>query len=85
MPFLGGKLPSNASKERSGTHAELMHRAKRLDKAADKILQLHQAQDVGGQSPASLDAKRQARVDELRHEAQITRNFVAPQRAASQR
>ncbi|MCZ8073130.1 MAG: transposase, partial [Paucibacter sp.] len=33
-----GKLPSNASKERSGTHEELSHRAERLDKAADKIL-----------------------------------------------
>ena len=31
------KLPSNASKERSGTHEELRHRAARLDKAADKI------------------------------------------------
>jgi transposase len=41
----GVKLPSNASKERSGTHAELRHRADRLDKAADKILALHQAQD----------------------------------------
>ena len=36
----GVKLPSNASKERSGTHEELRHRAKRLDQAADKILAL---------------------------------------------
>ncbi len=36
----GVKLPSNASKERSGTHEELHHRAKRLDQAADKILAL---------------------------------------------
>jgi len=73
----GVKLPSNASKERSGTHAELTHRAERLDKAADKILQLHQAQDTGGENPASLEAKRLARVDELRREAQATRDFVA--------
>jgi len=33
----GVKLPSNASKERSGTHAELRHRAERLDKAADVV------------------------------------------------
>ena len=38
----GVKLPSNASKERSGTHGELRHRADRLDKAAVKILALHQ-------------------------------------------
>ena len=36
----GVKLPSNASKERSGTHEALRHRAKRLDQAADKILAL---------------------------------------------
>ena len=44
----GVKLPSNASKERSGTHEELRHRADRLDKAADKIMALHQAQDKQG-------------------------------------
>lgn len=32
----GVKLPSNASKERSGTHAQLLHRADRLEKAALK-------------------------------------------------
>jgi len=73
----GVKLPSNASKERSGTHEELKHRASRLDKAADKILELHQAQDAGGDSAQALDAKRQARIDELRREAQATRAFVA--------
>jgi len=54
----GVKLPSNASKERSGTHEELKHRAHRLDKAADKILELHQAQDAGGDSAQAQDAKR---------------------------
>ena len=39
----GVKLPANASKERSGTHAELAHRADRLDQAAAKIVALHQA------------------------------------------
>ena len=72
----GVKLPSNASKERSGTHEELRHRADRLDKAADKILALHQAQDkAGAQEP--LEAKRQARVEALREEAARTRAFVA--------
>ena len=63
----GVKLPSNASKERSGTHEELSHRAERLDKAADKILTLHQAQDKAGTQEA-LDAKRQARIDALRQD-----------------
>ena len=53
------KLPSNASKERSVTHAELRHRADRFDKAADKILALHQTQNKQGATEA-LESKRQA-------------------------
>jgi len=71
----GVKLPSNASKERSGTHEELRHRARRLDKAADKIVSLHQAQDKDDHQ-ASPQAHRQARVDALRKEAARTREFV---------
>lgn len=72
----GVKLPSNASKERSGTHEELCHRADRLERAADKILALHQAQDKTGSQEAP-EAKRQARIDALRKEASRTREFVA--------
>ncbi len=73
----GVKLPANASKERSGTHAELLHRAQRLDKAADKIIALHQSQDRHGEQGRDLDARRQARIEELRREARATRDFVA--------
>lgn len=78
----GVKLPANASKERSGTHEELRHRARRLDKAAARIIHLHQSQDTTG-GEGSLHEQRQARVDALRREAQRTREFVAtsPQRA----
>lgn len=70
----GVKLPGNASKERSGTHAELAHRADRLERAAAKIVALHQAQDEHG---APLHSQRRARIDELRREAQATRDFIA--------
>ena len=72
----GVKLPSNASKERSGTHEELRHRADRLDNAASKILSLHQAQDKQGADDA-LEPKRQTRMDALRKEAARTREFLA--------
>ena len=72
----GVKLPSNASKERSGTFDELRHRAKRLDQAADKIIALHQAQDKQGSEEAP-EPKRQARIDALREEAARTREFLA--------
>ena len=74
----GVKLPSKASKERSGTHDELRHRARRLEQAADKIVHLHQCQDNSTQDGA-LDAKRQAQVQALRKEAARTREFVATQ------
>lgn len=75
----GVKLPANASKERSGTHAELLHRARRLEKAAEKIVSLHQAQDcrTGAPGNEALDARRQQRVDALRREAQRTREFLS--------
>ena len=72
----GVKLPSNDSKERSGTHDELRHHARRLGKAADKIVGLRQSQDLSTQE-APERAKRQARIDALRKEAQRTRQFVA--------
>ena len=72
----GVKLPSNASKERSGTHEELRHRAKRLDQAADKILTLHQAQDKQG-SDEVLQPKRQSQMDALHKEAARTREFLS--------
>lgn len=70
----GVKLPANASKERSGTHAELAHRAVRLERAAAKNVALHRSQDEHGEP---LDGQRQARVDELRREARATREFIA--------
>lgn len=72
----GVKLPSNASKERSGTHAELLHRAERLDKAATKIIAAHRQQDES-KGEQNLDQRRQAQLDRLRKEAQATRTFVA--------
>ena len=79
----GVKLPGNASKERSGTHAELMHRAVRLEKAAARIIALHQAQDEHG--TPDLDAQRRRRIDELQREAQTTRDFVATREATRQK
>jgi transposase len=72
----GVKLPANASKERSGTHAELRHRADRLDQAADKIIELHRSQDSETRE-ADLHGQRQARIEALRKEARATRDFLA--------
>lgn len=72
----GVKLPSNASKERSGTFEELLQRARRLERAADKIVEMHRGQDYCAPEE-QMDARRQARVEALRQEAARTREFVA--------
>lgn len=72
----GVKLPANASKERSGTHAELRHRAARLDKAAGRIIELHRSCD-SGTGELDLEAQRRARVQALQREARVTCEFVA--------
>lgn len=69
------KLPANTSKERSGAHAELLHRAARLDKAAARIIRMHRAQDEHG--GCELDEQRPRRIRELQREAQAMRDFVA--------
>ena len=75
----GVKLPSNASKERSGTHAELRHRADRLDKAARKMIELHRSRDAQGEPDegGGDGGARERRIEELRREAQAMREFVA--------
>jgi transposase len=74
--FDGVKLPSNASKERSGTHAELRHRAERLDKAARKMIELHRSRDATEGPDEGGGGGHQRRIDELHREAQAMREFV---------
>lgn len=78
--FDGVKLPCNASKERSGTHAQLRHRADRLDKAARKMIELHRSGDADGEPEpggGGGGGARQQRIDALHREAQAMREFLA--------
>ena len=76
--FDGVKLPCNASKERSGTHAELRHRADRLDKAARKMLDLHRSRDAASEpDEGGGGGVRQQRIEALHSEAQAMREFLA--------
>jgi hypothetical protein len=60
----GVKLPGNASKERSGTHAELLHRAQRLEKAEAKIIARRKAQDES-KGEQDLDERHQRQVERI--------------------
>jgi hypothetical protein len=71
----GVKLPGNASKERSGRHAELLHRANRLEKAAAKIIRTHQAKDES-KGEQDLEERRRQQVQRIHREALSIRAFV---------
>lgn len=72
----GVKLPSNADKRHSGTHAELAHEAARMEKAVAKMIAAHRRRDESKDAPED-EAKAQARVERLRTEARRIREFLA--------
>lgn len=45
----GCKLPSNASKEHSGTHAEMTKKQKKINRAVRRMLAKHREEDLSGQ------------------------------------
>jgi transposase len=71
----GVKLPSNASKRRSGTRAEFERYATKLEATAHAILERHRAADAGPPEPP-LPEKERRRVDRLRRDAQEIRAWL---------
>ena len=71
----GVKLPSNADKRRSGTHAELARDAQRMEAAAQRLIAAHGRADHVGEGGTSDSA----RLERLRDEAQRIREFLAAQ------
>lgn len=72
----GVKLPSNASKHRSGTRAEFLAQAQKMERAATTMLERHQANDAGAAEDV-LDAKAAARIERLTGEAAKIRQWLA--------
>lgn len=72
----GVKLPSNADKRRSGTHAELAHEAARMEAAVTKILKAHRGRDERADAGEET-ADHAARIERLRNEARRIRTFLA--------
>jgi transposase len=71
----GVKLPSNASKHRSGTRAEFLAQAQKMERAATTMLERHQANDAGTTEDAQ-DAKAIAQVERLTREATKIRQWL---------
>ena len=72
----GVKLPSNADKGRSGTHAGLAHEAQRMEQAVATMLAAHRERDQR-QDPDPERAIEPARIDKMRAEAKRIREFLA--------
>jgi hypothetical protein len=70
----GVKLPSNASKAKSGTRADYRRQLEKMEKAARKLLARHRQADA---TPAEPEAQRQARkLERLQKEAQQLRDWL---------
>jgi transposase len=72
----GVKLPSNADKRHSGTHAELAHEAERMEKAVATMLNAHRSRDEAKES-AQDESRAKARLERLQAEAKRIREFLA--------
>lgn len=72
----GVKLPSNASKGKSGTRADFQKQLVKLEAATSVMLQRHREQDDKPVEP-DLQAKQQQRLQSLQREAQQLRDWLA--------
>ena len=75
----GVKLPSNADKRRSGTHAELAHEAQRMEAAVGKMLKAHRSRDERSETGED-ESRNAARIERLQTEARRIRQFLASQK-----
>jgi len=72
----GVKLPSNASKKRSGTRAEFAHQADKLEKAAKAMLARHREEDEKAVEP-TIREKEVKRVERLQKDAAQLQRWLA--------
>lgn len=70
----GVKLPSNASKHRSGTRAEFLARADKLERVAKQMLDRHRVNDDAGRD--SAEEKVVARIQRMTREAAKIRDWL---------
>ena len=71
----GCKLPSNASKSWSGTHAELKKKRHKIDRAVRRMLERHREQDTAEQHPDMYDRERE-QIRKLRAVSRKIKRFL---------
>ncbi len=71
----GCKLPSNASKEWSGTHADLKKKRQKIDRAVRRMLKRHQEQDMAERQPEIHERERE-QIRKLRAASRKIKRFI---------
>ncbi len=71
----GCKLPSNASKEWSGTHTELEKKAKKMDTAIDHMLKKHRDDDNGELEPELIEREKK-QIEKLTKNSKKIKRFL---------
>ncbi len=73
----GCKMPSNASKEWSGTRAELQKKAQKIDRAVRYLLKKHRDEDKKGHAKESIRRREEKQVEKLQAASQKIEQFLA--------
>lgn len=73
----GCKLPTDASKQWSGTHAELRKKSDKMKKAAEKIVRRHISNDSTKSGKKTLDEEKQQTVETLLANAKKIDQFLS--------
>jgi len=74
----GCKMPSNASKEHSGTHADFAKKQKKINRAVRRLLAKHREEDSGGQdNDHTRRAAEEKNIETLRKASRRIKKFCA--------
>ncbi len=73
----GCKMPSNASKEWSGTRVELQKKAQKIDRAVHYLLKKHRDEDKKGHAEESIRRREEQQVEKLQAASQKIEQFLA--------
>jgi len=72
----GCKLPSNASKEWSGTHADLQKKQRKLNTAVRRMLKKHREEDAENTADESIRQKELQQIETLRGASKKVKQFL---------
>jgi transposase len=72
----GVKLPSNASKAKSGTRKEMAREAGKMRRAVEKLLAKHRAQDEHGDAEPEARTRELRRIERLERDAQKVSDWL---------